>query len=283
MNKFLYLIFGLIFISIFLFTAMHSYLTRAHLLDPQAMHHSFVIMQAHHLIGFDLEDPEQAPLNIRDSVLRGYRLIMNTPFYAPNYARDQLSCANCHFFGGDTLGRKNEGISLVGVTAIYPRYSEREGQVISLVQRINSCFERSLNGRPLPENSQEMHDIVNYLTWISKEVSHLKNIPWLGLELLKSQHEPNAENGKQVYETYCAMCHKQDGQGGGALAPMGKTIPPLWGPNSFNDGAGMSHLPKFASFVYENMPYQDANLTEEEALDVAAFVLQQPRAHFQQN
>ena len=40
-----------------------------------------------------------------------------------------------------------------------------------------------------------------------------------------------------------------------------KTIPPLWGSNSFNDGAGMNTLEMLAPFIYLNMPYQQANLT----------------------
>lgn len=253
--------------------------------DPAYHHltfkHQFVIAQAHHLIGFDLVDPEQAPPDIRDSVMRGYRLITNTAFYAPKYAHDQLSCASCHFAGGDTLGGKNGGISLVGVTTIYPQYSQRDKMTISLAERINNCFERSMNGKPLPLNSPIMNDIINYLTWISKEVKEVKNIPWLGLPELKSSHIPNPREGQKIYEHYCQACHQADGQGGGVVEQaMGKTIPPLWGPYSFNNGAGMSTMRMLAPFVYLNMPFQHASLTKEQALDVAAFVLEQPRPQF---
>lgn len=249
-------------------------------LDKQKARHQFVIVQAHTLLGFNLTDPDQAPPDIRESIARGYRIIMNTPFYAPNYARDQLSCTNCHFAEGDTLGGKNNGLSLVGVTTHFPRYSKRAGRVITLADRVNYCFERSLNGKSLPLNSQEMLDIINYLKWISHEVETIQTIPWLGISYLKSQHQPVPENGAIVYQVSCASCHKANGEGGGVLPGLGKTIPPLWGFNSFNDGAGMSRLPMLAAFIYWNMPYQEAFLTEEEAIDVAAFILQQPRAHF---
>lgn len=168
----------------------------------------------------------------------------------------------------------------MGVSAVYPRFSKRANRLISLAERVNYCFERSLNGQPLPLDSQEMEDIVNYLDWISKEVKHLKVIPWLGVDEIQSRHQPNPHAGERVYQVSCAPCHKGDGQGGGDLYGLGETIPPLWGANSFNDGAGMSDLPMFAAFVYWNMPYQNASLSQEEALDVAAFILQQPRAHF---
>lgn len=252
------------------------------LFNARSKHHEYVIAQAHVLLGFDLVDPEQAPPSIKNSVMRGYSIIMNTPFFASNYAKDELSCTSCHFCGGDTIGGRNNGISLVGVTNIYPQFSQRDGTTISLGQRINNCFERSMNGKPLPLDSQEMKDILAYLDWISNEVKLVKNPPWLGLGKLKSKHQPNIEQGEIIYNTNCADCHKDSGSGGGKLPePVGKTIPPIWGENSFNDGAGMSHLATLSSFIYWNMPYQNSVLTEEQAIDVAAFVLSKPRAHFE--
>jgi len=58
-------------------------------------------------------------------------------------------------------------------------------------------------------------------------------------------------------------------------------IPPLWGPDSFNDGAGMARLITIANFVHFNMPhgtdYLDPRLTTEDAWDVAAYVVSRPR------
>lgn len=140
-----------------------------------------------------------------------------------------------------------------------------------------------MNGKAVPVNGRIMKDILNYLQWISKEVEHIKDIPWLGLPDLKTKHKPDARAGEKIYDQYCAACHKQNGEGGGVLGKEeGKTIPPLWGPKSFNDGAGMSTMGMLAPFVYLNMPYQQAVLTEEQALDVAAFVLMQRRPTFDQ-
>lgn len=251
------------------------------LYEKRKQKHEFVISQAKTLIGFDLVDPEQAPLDIRNSVMRGYSIITDTPFFAPKYAKDQLSCSSCHFEGGDTIGGRNNGISLMGVANIYPRFSERSNRKISLAERINGCFERSMSGYPMPLESREMQDLLNYLKWISKEVKAVKNPPWLGLTLLKSRHQPNASQGESLFQTYCAACHGKNGQGGGKLPePVEKTIPPLWGNHSFNDAAGISQTKALAAFVFWNMPYQNSILTEEQALDIAAFVLSRPRPHF---
>lgn len=226
---------------------------------------------------FQLQDPEQAPAALKEMVMQGYHLMLETKKHAPEYAGDNISCTNCHFGGGDTTGGENSGISLAGVAVKYPRYNGRSGEVIDLPARINSCFERSLNGKPLPLDSKEMLAIVTYLHWISKGIPIYENVPWLGLPSLKTDHQANAEEGIKVYQIYCSSCHGIDGNG-----EIRNRIPPLWGKNSFNDGAGMNDLNTLASFIYWNMPFNDRELTVEQALDVAAFIIQQPRPKFEQ-
>ena len=58
-------------------------------------------------------------------------------------------------------------------------------------------------------------------------------------------------------------------------------FPPLRGPGSFNDGAGMSKVDKMARFVKANMPKTSpGSLTVQQAFDVAAFVTAKPHPHF---
>jgi thiosulfate dehydrogenase len=233
----------------------------------------FTIHARDKTIAFDLIDPESSPPAIHDRVMHGYRMFLDTPKYLPDYVGNQLCCNNCHFCGGNNLGGKNAGISLVGVTAIYPKYSTRAKKVLSLKDRINGCFMRSMNGKPLPENGSEMNDLIAYLTWISQEVLHVGMYPWLGLPELHSHHQPDITQGALVYQENCSHCHGADGEG----APG---IPPLCGDNSFNDGAGMNLLQMSASFIYRNMPYEQPILTKDQALDVAAYLISRPRPHF---
>jgi len=222
---------------------------------------------------FDLVDPELAPASIKPLVMQGYHILMETQKYLPEYAGDRITCNNCHFACGNTLGGANGGISLVGVTKVYPR-SLPGNKTLSLAERINYCFEKSLNGKPLPIDSQPMHAMLAYLEWISSKIP-TSATPWLGLQALKSKHEPDPLTGQAVYVVRCASCHSADGQG----EPRSENLsyPPLWGDSSFNSRAGMNSLQTMASFVYYNMPYTEAELTEEEALDVAAFITAQPR------
>lgn len=222
---------------------------------------------------FILVDPEEAPLAIREQVLKGYRIVLDTPKHAPKYSGNNLSCCNCHFNGGNTTGGRNGSISLVGVTDAYPMYSERQKKTIALWERINGCFMRSMNGHPLKEDTEEMQAIIAYLEWISSPVKGRKEFPWLGLKPVQTTRKPDPINGKKRYADCCAACHGENGEGA-------KGIPPLWGPSSFNHGAGMGTTQMMLPFVYYNMPRENPVLTPDEASDIVSYVLEQERPQF---
>ncbi len=155
-------------------------------------------------------------------------------------------------------------------------YSKRAKRMISLYDRIEECFVRSENGKPLPHDSPEMKALVDYISWLS--TPEPDNVPFhgSGLQLL-TERKVDAKNGAKIYTEQCAGCHGSDGQGNPPI------YPPLWGPYSFNDGAGMNNVQKLASFVQQNMPQNRMGmLTPQEAYDVAAFIHQKPRPHFDQ-
>ena len=67
------------------------------------------------------------------------------------------------------------------------------------------------------------------------------------------------------------LCHGEDGQG---QQVAGRAVfPPLWGPQSFNWGAGMHQLDNAAAFIKANMPFSRGNTLErQDAWDVAMFM-----------
>lgn len=228
---------------------------------------------------FDLVSPEEAPPEIKSLVMAGYQIMLHTHKNLPNKVNNLLNCTNCHFAGGNTFGGSDGGISLVGVAAKYPTFNKRAGVVEDLAQRINSCFTKSMNGKPLPLDSKEMLALVTYFHWISYGYPTYSNAPWLGLKPLHSKHTPDANHGKELYQVHCATCHGNEGQGANlSKKHPGLSFPPLWGPRSFNKRAGMNQLHNLSSFVYFNMPYEEPHLNAEDALDVAAFIIAQPRS-----
>lgn len=216
-----------------------------------------------------------------DSLVRyGYALIHETYKYlgpdAPNpkmrYAGNRLACQNCHL----DAGTKYYGIPYVGVVGRFPQYRGRENKVGSIEERINGCMERSMNGRSLPVDSREMRAMVAYMQWISRGVPTGEKIKGTGLPDITLPDRPaDTLRGKEVYELKCASCHGKNGEGVRNQAG-GYQYPPLWGPDSYNDGAGMHRLITAAKFIKANMPFgatADAPmLSDEEAYDVAAFI-----------
>lgn len=222
--------------------------------------------------------PEEAPESIRDAVMLGYRLMNQTAELLPENVGNRLSCSSCHFDGGITEGGRTGGLSLVGVAAKYPIYRDRAHAPVDLVGRTNSCFERSMNGTALDPDSTEMTALMTYYHWISRGIPIYAEVPWLGLKRLESDPRGDSRGdpraGEALYATNCAKCHGADGDGT-LLAP------PLWGPESFNDGAGMHVLETFAAFTHLNMPKGNPTLTPEQAIDVATFVTEHARPHFE--
>ncbi|HYD07921.1 MAG TPA: c-type cytochrome [Reyranella sp.] len=191
----------------------------------------------------------------------------DTPF-----AGNRLACQNCHLDGG----LKHSGLPLVGVAGTYPKLSVRSGRTISLAERIDECMTRSMNGRKLPENSREMAAFIAYIRSLDG--------PAVPQPAAPSPAQPaDATRGAAVFAQVCATCHQPDGLG--QRAAQGYAFPPLWGPDSFNDGAGMDHFERSVGFIRRNMPRgvdpSNPQLTLQQAWDVAAFLQSKPRPHYQ--
>ena len=140
----------------------------------------------------------------------------------------------------------------VGMPGLFPQYRSRGARVISLADRINGCFERSMNGSPLDPRSDEMIAIEAYMSFLSKGVKSGASLPGRGFAKIDPPPVPDRAHGAEVYATTCAACHGADGAGqfpGGVY-----TFPPLWGDHSFNIGAGMARLDTAAAFIHANMP-----------------------------
>ncbi len=189
-----------------------------------------------------------------------------------------MNCQNCHL----DAGTKPFGNNYSAVASTYPRFRERSGTIETIEKRVNDCLERSLNGKTLANDSREMKAMVAYIQWVGKDVPKDESPKGVGLLQVPFLDRPaNAENGKLVYDKTCVVCHGKSGEGIALADSTGWQYPPLWGADSYNFGAGLFRLSRFAGYVKANMPlgatYDAPQLTDEEAWDVAAYVNSLPR------
>jgi thiosulfate dehydrogenase len=149
----------------------------------------------------------------------------------------------------------------------------------TIEERINGCMERSMNGIKLSKNSTQMKAMVAYMDWISRELPKLNSKVFKGYPAIEiPEVAVDLTQGKKVYEKECTLCHGTDGKGIRKKdAEEGYLYPPLWGKDSYNDGAGMHRVITAAAFIKNNMPYLQANwenpkLSDEEAYHVAGYI-----------
>ena len=188
-------------------------------------------------------------------------------------------------------GQREKSLPLVGIVGMFPEYNRRAGRLYSLEDRIVDCFLRSENATGGSEDesdlpsltSKEVLAVAAYLTWLSRGSEVGRNPPWRGQNAIApSSTIPidrlDPRKGEALFVERCTTCHGTDGQG----VAVGDKIPgPLWGPDSWNDGAGAARVYTLAGIIRYSMPFLDpGSLTDEEAQHLAAFINAQPRPSF---
>jgi thiosulfate dehydrogenase len=214
----------------------------------------------------EVTDPE-----LLRSLRRGRALLRNTRDSLPAHVGNRLQCVSCHVKDGT---QKN-ALSLVGVYSRFPQYRSRTGTVGTIEDRVNDCFERSLNGRALDRTSPEMRDFVTYMAFLSRGVPAGATVDGgQGTPAIEPPLVGDTARGAKMYATTCAACHGVDGQGTNAA-------PPVWGPHSFNVGASMARVRTAAAFIRAAMPQTlPGSLTPQQAFDLASYINSHTRPDF---
>lgn len=195
------------------------------------------------------------------------------PLSAP-YVGNALTCSSCHL----KAGTDPRAATFIGVATAYPAWSPREQRVITLEDRVLNCFMRSMHGTRPPNGSQVSVAVTTYITWLSSGQQLAMNAqaplgPRHVRPLKLDATLADAKRGAALYEDYCASCHGDQGQGS-------DDGPPVWGEKSYNDGAGLARVDKLAAWLKVAMPLDDPFLSDQESLDIAAYVNSHPRPPF---
>lgn len=101
-----------------------------------------------------------------DLIRYGRLLIIDTYKQLPNNVNNKLNCSTCHL----NEGRVAKAAPYVGMNVVYTKYRSRNAKINTIEDRINGCFQRSMNGQPLPTNSVHMQAIVSYMNFLSQNI-----------------------------------------------------------------------------------------------------------------
>jgi len=220
---------------------------------------------------------EQVDDKLAEVVKLGEAIVENTTTHpmSKGYVGNALNCTSCHLDNG----RHEKAGTFLGTATAYPAWSPRENRVITLEDRVLNCFMRSCNGTRPPLGSEVSVAVTAYITSLSQgqtlRMNSKRPIGPGAIKLLAVKpDQADIQRGAALYTSRCAECHQKDGQGD-------KDNPPVWGERSYNDGAGLSSVENLAAWLKVAMPLDDTDLTDQQALDIAAYVNSHKRSHFE--
>jgi thiosulfate dehydrogenase len=220
---------------------------------------------------------EQVDDKLAEVVKLGESIVENTTTHPMSigYVGNALNCTSCHLDNG----RHEKAGTFLGTATAYPAWSPRENRVITLEDRVLNCFMRSCNGTRPPLGSEVSVAVTAYITSLSQgqtlRMNSKRPIGPGAIKLLAVKpDQADIQRGAALYTSRCAECHQKDGQGD-------KDNPPVWGERSYNDGAGLSSVENLAAWLKVAMPLDDTDLTDQQALDIAAYVNSHKRSHFE--
>jgi thiosulfate dehydrogenase len=202
-----------------------------------------------------------------ESIRRGLQIVNHTYKELPDNVGNQLNCTSCHLSNGSEA----YAAPWNGLPGIFPIYRSRGARVNSLQERVNGCFERSMNGKALDLGSDEMNDIMTYMSWLSQDMPLGVAPEGRGFVKVDKTLEPNRATGEKLFAEKCTVCHGAEGEG--QYNDDGTYIyPAVAGDKSYNDGAGMARTYTAAAFIKGKMPFGQGNsLSDQEAVDIADY------------
>lgn len=223
-------------------------------------------------LDMDFTPPSYADIpddDFGDMVRKGRAIFTDTQEHAGKYVGDDLNCVNCHL----GAGRVADSAPLWAAWLRYPRYRGKNDKVNSYTDRLQGCFKYSMNGKAPPADGDIIKALSAYSYWMAARAPTGMDVKGFGFpsQGFEPPSKPDYDNGKEVFADHCAICHGDDGQG---QQVNGKTVfPPLWGPESYNWGAGMHKVKTAATFIKHNMPLGlGGSLSDKQAWDVAKYI-----------
>jgi thiosulfate dehydrogenase len=201
-------------------------------------------------------------------IRQGEAIFRDTGRHAARFVGNDLQCGNCHLDGG----RQANAAPLWAAYVSYPAFRPKTGQVNTFAERVQDCFRYSMNGTAPPLGDPVLVALESYAFFLARGAPTGMELPGRGYPRLPApDRPPDFVRGAAAFAERCAACHGPDGAG--RMADDAPVFPALWGPRSFNWGAGMARISSAAGFIQANMPFgQGGTLSDQQAWDLALFV-----------
>jgi len=212
---------------------------------------------------------------VGDAIKRGRDIFIDTGKYASNYVGNSMACAQCHL----DAGRRENSAPMWAAYVQYPKFRAKNNKINTLEERIAGCFTYSMNaqasvaGKAPPAGDDIYKELMTYMYWLADGAPTGENMHGGGyIKLAVPKDGYDLKRGAGVYAQNCALCHGANGEGR-KEADGAVRFPPLWGPESYNWGAGMARIDTAAGFIKANMPLSKPySLSDQDAWDVAAYI-----------
>jgi thiosulfate dehydrogenase len=143
-------------------------------------------------------------------VRQGQAIFMNTKALAPQYVGNEMACVNCHL----DRGRKANSAPLWAAYTMYPAYRKKNNKVNSFAERMQGCFQFSMNGKAPAADSEVLNALTAYAYWLSTGAP--VGAGPAGPRLRRAdaaqgrlRHRPRGEG----LQAQCALCHGANGEG----------------------------------------------------------------------
>ncbi len=131
-----------------------------------------------------------------DELVYGMRLMTETKALEPDHVGSELNCGACHPNGGTVASAS----PFNGLASVFPADSPRSGRAISLEERINGCFLRSMNGTRLLEDSKEMKAMIAFMAFMKGDRAESGGIVGRGTDPVDNRLVPDPVRGKALFE-----------------------------------------------------------------------------------
>lgn len=155
-------------------------------------------------------------------VRQGQTLFAGTRKNTPHLVGSQLNCVNRHLEQGRQANSAPQWVAY----PVYPAFCAENNGINTFVERPQSCFQFSVNGKVPAIGGPEIKALTVHAYWLTSQVPAGVSLPGRGYpDVAPPEGGYSIEYGVEAYTVQCTVYHNADGQDQIALGQA--MFPPL--------------------------------------------------------